>query len=68
MELLAMLKVLGFYAVFAPATTLLGSYLADTLLWNGYLVTGINMGLNFVTEYLFQRHVVYRTSLDTNKI
>ena len=63
----AMLKVLGFYMVFTPATTLLGSYLADTLMWNGYLVTGLNMGLNFVTEYLFQRYVVYRNSLDTNK-
>lgn len=61
----AMLKVLGFYAVFTPATTLLGSYLADTLMWNGYLVTGINMGLNFVTEYLYQRYFVYRNSLDT---
>ena len=63
----AMIKVLGFYAIFTPATTLLGSYLADTLLWNEYLVTGINMGLNFVTEYFFQRYVVYRTSIDTRK-
>ena len=51
----AMLKVLGFYAVFVPVTTLLGDFLADTLHWNEYLVTGINMGLNFITEYLFQR-------------
>ena len=63
----AMMKVLGFYAVFTPATTILGSYLADTLMWNEYLVTGINMGLNFVTEYLYQRYVVYRNSLDTQK-
>ncbi len=62
----AMLKVLGFYAVFVPATTILGDYLADTLHWNGYLVTGINMGLNFVTEYLFQRYVVYGDSVDTS--
>ena len=61
------MKVLGFYAVFTPATTILGSYLADTLMWNEYLVTGINMGLNFVTEYLYQRYVVYRNSLDTQK-
>ena len=63
----AMLKVLGFYAVFTPATTLLGSYLADTLLWNDYLVTAINMGLNFVTEYFFQRYVVYGKSVDTGR-
>ena len=61
----AMLKVLGFYAVFTPATTLLGSYLADTLMWNDYLVTGINMGLNFVCEYLYQRYFVFRDSIDS---
>ena len=63
----AMLKVLGFYAVFVPVTTLLGDFLADTLHWNEYLVTGINMGLNFITEYLFQRYVVYGDSIDTRK-
>ena len=63
----AMLKVLGYYAVFVPATTLLGDYLADTLLWNEYLVTGINMALNFVTEFLFQRYVVYAGSIDSAK-
>lgn len=61
----AMLKVLGFYAVFVPATTLLGDYLADTLMWNEYLVTGINMGLNFVSEFFFQRYVVYGKSVDS---
>ena len=61
----AMLKVLGYYIVFVPATTLLGDYLADTLHWNEYLVTGINMGLNFITEFLFQRYVVYGKSVDT---
>lgn len=63
----AMLKTLGYYLVFTPTTTILGSYLADTLMWNEYLVTGINMGLNLVTEYLFQRHVVFRNSLDSKK-
>ena len=63
----AMLKVLGFYAVFVPVTTLLGDFLADTLHWNEYLVTCINMGLNFITEYLFQRYVVYGNSIDTRK-
>ena len=61
----AMLKVLGYYAVFVPVTTLLGDYLADTLHWNEYLVTGINMALNFVTEFLFQRYVVYAGSIDS---
>lgn len=63
----AMLKTLGYYLVFTPTTTILGSYLADTLMWNEYLVTGINMGLNLVTEYLFQRYVVFRNSIDSKK-
>ncbi len=63
----AMLKVLGYYAVFTPLSTLLGNYLAETLMWNEYLVTGINMALNLVTEYLFQRYVVFGSSMDTNK-
>ena len=63
---IAMLKVAGFYCVFTPLSTLLGSYLADTLMWNEYLVTLINMCLNFVTEYIFDRYVVFGNSLDTN--
>ena len=64
---IAMMKVLGYYAVFVPATTLLGDYLADTLIWNEYLVTGINMALNFTTEFLFQRYIVFGSSIDTAK-
>ena len=62
----AMAKVLGYYAVFTPLSTLLGNYLAETLLWNEYLVTAINMVLNLFTEYLFQRFVVYGKNVDTN--
>ena len=61
----AMLKVALYYAVFTPLSTLLGSYLADTLGWNEYLVTAINMILNFTTEFLYQRFVVVGKSLDT---
>ena len=63
-----MFKVACYYAVFTPLTTLLERYLADTLGWNGYLVTGINMVLNFVTEYLFDTYVVFRGSIDTNEL
>ena len=63
----AMLKVAAFYAVFTPVTTILGDYLADTLGWNEYLVTGLNMALNFVTEYLYDRFVVFGKTLDTNQ-
>jgi len=62
----AMAKVLGYYAVFTPLSTLLGNFLAETLLWNEYLVTAINMLLNLSTEYLFQRFVVYGKDVDNN--
>lgn len=62
----AMAKVLAYYAVFTPLSTLLGNFLAEDLLWNEYLVTGINMVLNLGTEYLFQRYVVYGKNVDTN--
>lgn len=60
----AMLLVLAFYAVFTPATTLLGDWLAEDLLWNEYVVTIINMLLNLSLEYLYQRFVVYRKHID----
>ena len=63
----AMLKVAAFYVVFTPASTLLGSFLAQTLFWNEYLVTILNMLLNFVLEYLYQRYFVFRRTIDTGK-
>ena len=65
---IAMLKVAAFYAVSTPASTLLGNYLAESLGWNEYLVTGINMALNFVTEYLYDTYVVFRGTIDTNDV
>lgn len=62
----AMLKVAAFYAVFTPVSTLLGNYLAETLLWNGFLVTALNMAANFVLEYLYDRFFVFGKSIDTN--
>ena len=61
----AMLKVAAYYAVFTPLTVLLEYYLADRLGWNEYLVTAINMVLNFVTEFLYQRFFVFGKSIDT---
>ena len=60
----AMMKVLAYYAVFTPASTILGNYLAEDLLWNEYLVTFINMLLNFVTEFLYQRFFVFGKHMD----
>ena len=64
----AMAKIALFYCVFTPVTTIMGNYLAENLLWNDYIVTGINMGLNITTEYLYDRFVVFRKSIDTNKL
>ena len=63
----AMLKVAAYYAVFTPVTTILGNYLEGTSGWNGMIVTLLNMVLNFVTEYLYDRFVVFGKSIDTNK-
>ena len=62
----AMLKVACYYAVFTPLSTLLEHYLAEGLGWNEYLVTAINMVLNFATEFLYQRFFVFGKSIDTN--
>lgn len=59
----AMLKVFGYYLVFTPLSTLLGNYLTGTLQWNDYLVTIMNMLINLVTEYLFQKYVVFTDAL-----
>ena len=63
----AMLKVLAYYVAFTPLTTLLGDFLAEDLLWNGYLVTALNMILNFVTEFLVQRFWVFDKTIDSQK-
>lgn len=65
---IAMIKVFAFYAVFTPLTTWLEHYLTMTVGWNEYLVTIINMLLNFVLEFLYQRFYVFKDSIDTNEI
>ena len=65
---IAMLKVACFYLVFTPVTTILGNYLVETLGWNDMLVTIINMAFNLVTEYLYDRYIVFRKTIDTNKL
>ena len=62
----AMAKVFGYYCVFTPLSTLGGEYLTETLGWNEYLVLAISMLLNFVTEFLFTRFVVYRNQVDND--
>ena len=63
----AMVKVAAYYAVFTPLSTLLGNWLVASCGWNEYVVTILNMLINFVTEFLFQRFVVFGKSIDTAK-
>ena len=65
---IAMAQTAAFYLVFTPVSTIAGNYLAETLGWNEYIVTFLNMAANFILEYLFQRFVVFRNSIDTNDI
>ena len=62
----AMLLVALFYCMFTPLTGWLEHFYTMTLGWNEYLATILNMALNFVTEYLYDRFVVFRGSIDTN--
>lgn len=71
----AMAKVLLFYAMFTPATMLLGAFLTDGrffgspvlqgLGWNDFIAQAINMILNFVLEYLYDRFFVFADTIDT---
>ena len=63
----AMMKVFLFYLVFTPSSTIFGNYLAESLKWNGVLVTAINMGFNFILEFLYDKYFVFRNSIDTRK-
>ena len=61
----AMLKALLFYVWFTPITVLGGNYLVEHMGWNADLMTFINMCLNFVLEFLWQRFYVFKGSIDT---
>ena len=63
----SMLLVALFYAAFTPVSTWWGHVLT-TAGWNDFLVLAITMAVNFVTEFLYQRFVVYRNRIDTNDV
>ena len=63
----AMLKVALYYCVFTPLSTWGGDYLVEQCGWNNYLVEGLVMVLNFVTEFLFCRFVVYGKQVDNDR-
>ncbi len=64
---IAMLKVFGYYCLFTPLSTWWGAALTN-LHWNEYIVLIGTMVINFVTEFLFTRFVVFRNSINTNDI
>jgi len=63
----AMLKITAYYCVFTPLSTWWGDYLTNHG-WNDYVVLGGTMLINFITEFLVCRFVVYRNSINTNKL
>ena len=63
----AMALVAAYYCVFTPLSTLGGNFLAN-LGWNEYLITGLNIVVNFVTEFLYDKYVVFRGTVDTNSL
>lgn len=60
----AMLKVAAFYLVFTPLSTWGGQVLTE-MGWNEYIVLALSMITNLVTEYFYQKYVVFRGSIDT---
>lgn len=64
----AMAKVAVFYLVFTPLSTWWTAVLTgDRFMWNEYLVLVLTMICNFVSEYLYQRFIVFGKSLDTKR-
>jgi len=63
---IAMMKVAGFYLIFTPLSTWLGSA-AEASGINEYIVLAVTMFTNLITEFLFCRFVVYRGTINTNK-
>lgn len=65
---IAMLKVLAFYAVFTPVTVLLGNYFtakfADFAAIE-YIVLGSTMACNMITEFIYDKLVVFRNQENT---
>lgn len=62
----ALLLVLCYYCMFTPLSITWGIALTNAG-WNEYLVLGMTMIINFVTEFLWNRLVVYRNSINTAK-
>ena len=67
---IAMLKILGFYCVFTPISTIIGEAVMRSTSWEfaEYIVLACTMATNMITEFLFCRFVVYKDSMNTNDL
>ncbi len=74
----SMLLVALFYVVFTPVSTwwtaaltgenpFTGAGVSSEPLMNNYVVQAGTMLINFITEFLYQKFVVYRNTIDTNE-
>ena len=65
---IAMLKVLGYYAVFTPVSTVLGNFFTEkfaAVVGIDYIVLAVTMVTNMITEFIFDKFVVFRNSENT---
>lgn len=65
--IIALLKLFGFYIVFTPLSTWWTAALTEPaygIMWNEYVVLVLTMLSNFALEYLYDRLVVFRGSID----
>ena len=63
-----LLMVFGFYIVFTPLSTWWTALLTEeaySIMWNEYIVLALTMIVNFATEFLYDRFVVFKDSIDS---
>ena len=64
----AMMKVAIFYLIFTPVSTWWTAVLTGSNVgWNEYFVVVMTMLINFITEYVYDRFIVFGNSIDTAK-
>ena len=64
----AMMKVALFYIVFTPLSTWWTAVLTGSEVgWNEYIVLALTMIVNFATEYIYDRFIVFGKSIDSAK-
>lgn len=60
----ATFKVACYYLVFTPLSTWWGNAL-EIVGWNEYIILGMTMIINFITEFIFTKFYVYRNNINT---